>query len=92
MAVQDVGKGVVWHVASGHAFTNRGLVEEAQGELLPPILRRVPPDAVVVFDVFHQFGLIRVGEQISTLQDWAYRTPSGWEVAYRPRKEYPWGA
>jgi len=21
-----------------------------------------------------------------------HRTPSGWEVAYRPRKEYPWGA
>jgi hypothetical protein len=82
MAVQTVGEGVVWHLTPGNAFANRGLAAENQGELLPPLLRRVPPGGVVVFDAFHQFGLIRVGEQIVTLQDWLYRTPWGWATLF----------
>jgi hypothetical protein len=82
MAVQTVGAGVVWHLAPGHAFANRALAEEGHGDLLPPLLRHVPAGGVVVFDTFHQFGLIRVGEQIRTLQDWLYRTPWGWATLF----------
>lgn len=81
-AVQAVGEGVVWHLAPGHAFANRGLAEEEMGQLLPPLLRTVPPGGVVVFDTFHQFGLLRAGEQIATLQDWLYRTPWGWATLF----------
>ena len=81
-AVQNVGGGVVWHLAPGHAFANRGLAVENGGELLPPILRHVPAGGVVIFDTFHQFGLIRMGERIVTLQDWLYRTPSGWATLF----------
>jgi hypothetical protein len=82
MAVQSVGQGVVWHLAPGHAFANRGLREEDHGQLLPPLLRTVSPGGVVVFDTFHQSGLLRVGEQIVTLQDWLYRTPAGWATLF----------
>jgi hypothetical protein len=82
MAVQTLGVGVVWHLTPGNAFANAGLAAENQGELLPPLLRRVPPGGVVVFDTFHQFGLSRVGEQIVTLQDWVYRTPWGWGTLF----------
>jgi hypothetical protein len=81
-AVQSVGAGYVWHLAPGSAFANRALAEDNQGELLPPILRAVPAGGTVVFDTFHQFGLSRVGEQIATLQDWLYRTPSGWATLF----------
>jgi hypothetical protein len=81
-AVQQVGSGVVWHLASGSAFTNAGLAEQDQGDLLPPLLRRVPAGGVVAFDTYHQFGLSRVGEQILTLQDWLYRTPTGWATLF----------
>jgi len=82
MAVQAVGDGVVWHLAPGNAFTNHGLQLEDHGDFLPPILRTVPPGGVVVFDTFHQFGLSRAGEQIATLQDWIYRTPTGWATLF----------
>lgn len=82
VAVQTIGDGVVWHLAPGSALVNRGLREENQGDLLPPILRRVPEGGVVAFDTFHQFGLIRFGERILTLQDWLYRTSSGWAVLF----------
>jgi hypothetical protein len=81
-AVQPLGEGIVWHLTPGNAFANGGLAEENQGELLPPLLRRVQPDAVVVFDTYHQFGISRVGEQIATLQDWLYRTPPGWATFF----------
>jgi hypothetical protein len=81
-AVQQVGNGVVWHLAPGSAFTNVVLAEQELGELLPPLLREVPPGGVVAFDTYHQFGLSRVGEQIVTLQDWLYRTPTGWATLF----------
>jgi hypothetical protein len=81
-AVQPLGAGVVWHLTPGNAFVNGGLAEENHGELLPPLLRRVEPQAVVAFDTYHQFGLSRVGEQIATLQDWLYRTPPGWATFF----------
>jgi hypothetical protein len=81
-AVQPLGEGLVWHLTPGNAFANAGLAEENQGELLPPLLRAVQPDAVVAFDTYHQFGISRVGEQIATLQDWLYRTPPGWATFF----------
>lgn len=77
-AVQGLGEGSVWHLVRGSAFANRALREENQGELLPPLLRGVPPGGVIAFDTYHQFGVSRVGERIVTLQDWLYRTPGGW--------------
>lgn len=82
MAVQSVGEGVVWHLAPGNAFSNRGLAQDNHGDLLPPLLRSVPAGGVIVFDTFHQFGSIRMGEQILTLQDWLYRTPTGWATLF----------
>ena len=81
-AVQQVGSGVVWHLTPGIAFVNHGLAQEDHGQLLPPILRYVPPGGTIAFDTYHQFGVSRVGEQIVTLQDWLYRTPSGWATFF----------
>lgn len=82
VAVQSVGDGVVWHLATGVDLTNLNLAEYEQGELLPAFLRRVPEGGVVVFDAYHLFGFSRVGEQIATLQDWLYRTPTGWAALF----------
>ncbi|HAJ37749.1 MAG TPA: hypothetical protein DCL15_18930 [Chloroflexi bacterium] len=82
VAVQSVGDGVVWHLAPGIDLTNRNLAEYAQGELLPALLRNVRAGGVVVFDAYHLFGFSRVGEQIATLQDWLYRTPTGWATLF----------
>ena len=81
-AVQQVGSGVVWHLTPGIAFVNHGLAQEDHGQLLPPILRYVPPGGTIAFDTYHQFGVSRVGEQIATLQDWLYRTPTGWATFF----------
>jgi hypothetical protein len=82
VAVQQVGKGVVWHLAPQVDLTNLNLSEFEQGELLPAFLRGVPEAGVVVFDAYHLFGLSRVGDQIATLQDWLYRTPTGWATLF----------
>jgi hypothetical protein len=78
VAVQRVGEGVVWHLTPGQALTNEALRGRSQGELLPAFLRFVPAGSVVVFDAYHLFGASRAGERIATLQDWLYRTPTGW--------------
>lgn len=87
VAVQTVGQGVVWHLAPGVNLTNGNLGDFGQGDLLPAILRNVPnggaPErGVIVFDAYHLFGLSRVGDQIATLQDWLYRTPTGWATLF----------
>lgn len=82
VAVQALGEGVVWHFAPGVDFTNRNLREFAQGELAPALLRTTPEGSVVVFDSYHLFGFSRVGERIATLQDWLYRTPTGWATLF----------
>lgn len=82
VAVQRVGQGVVWHLAPGVDFTNINLREFDQGDLLPALLRNVPEKGIVVFDAYHLFGLSRVGDQIATLQDWLYRTPTGWATLF----------
>jgi hypothetical protein len=81
-AVQKMGDGVVWHLAPGVDLTNLNLQEYAQGELLPALLRGAPAGGVVVFDTYHLFGFSRMGEQIATLQDWLYRTPTGWATLF----------
>lgn len=82
VAVQQVGEGVVWHLAPGNGLTNEGLQVGEQGDLLPAFLRTVPSDGAVVFDTYHLYGLSRVGERIVTLQDWLYRTPAGWATLF----------
>lgn len=81
-AVQSLGAGVVWHFAPGVDFTNLNLRSFDQGELLPALLRTVPDGGVIMFDAYHLFGLSRVGDQIATLQDWLYRTPTGWATLF----------
>ena len=81
-AVQSLGAGIVWHFAPGVDFTNLNLRSFDQGELLPALLRTVPEGGVIVFDAYHLFGLSRVGDQIATLQDWLYRTPTGWATLF----------
>ena len=78
LAVQAVGNGVVWHAVPGLAFSNDGLRQNSQGELLPALLRTVPAGGTVVFDTAHLFGAISANQPIATLQDWLYRTPGGW--------------
>lgn len=82
VAVQAVGRGVVWHFAPGVDFTNHALQAFAQGDLLLALLRTVPESSVAAFDTYHLFGLSRVGERIATLQDWLYRTPTGWATLF----------
>jgi len=77
LAVQALGDGVVWYAAPGIALSNDGLRQNAQGELLPALLRDLPPGGTAVFaagDFFATAG----AQPIATLQDWLYRTPSGW--------------
>ncbi len=82
LAVQPVGRGVVWHLSPANGLTNGPLRDSEQGAMLPPILRTVPAGGLVVFDTFHLLGLSRIGERIETLQDWLYRTPTGWAVLF----------
>lgn len=82
VAVQPVGRGVVWHLTPGNGMVNDALEFSHHGHFLPAILRTVPDGGVVVFDTYHQFGLSRVGERIATLQDWLYRTPTGWATLF----------
>jgi hypothetical protein len=82
VAVQAVGNGVVWHLTPSNGMTNGALEFDDHGHFLPAILRTVPAAGVVVFDTYHQFGLSRVGERIATLQDWLYRTPTGWATLF----------
>lgn len=81
-AVQQVERGWVWHLAPGTAFSNGGLANGGQGSLLVAILRTVPSRGRAVFDTFHQFGVSRAGDTISTLQEWLYRTPTGWATGF----------
>ena len=78
LAVQAMGDGVVWHAVPGLAFSNDGLRQNGQGELLPALLRTIPAGGAVVFDTAHLFGAGGANQPIATLQDWLYRTPGGW--------------
>ncbi|MCS6826453.1 MAG: DUF4350 domain-containing protein [Caldilinea sp.] len=82
VAAQPLGEGVVWHFAPGVDFSNGALREFAHGELTPALLRTTPEGSVVVFDSYHLFGFSRFGERIATLQDWLYRTPTGWATLF----------
>lgn len=79
-AVQQFGKGVVWHLSLHHALTNEQLREPAQAMLTPALLRHVPEGGKIAFDTYHLFGPMSTTETaaIQSLQDWLYRTPTGW--------------
>ncbi len=77
LAVQALGDGVVWYAAPGIALSNDGLRQNDQGELLPALLRDLPPGGTVIFAVGDFFATAGA-QPIATLQDWLYRTPSGW--------------
>ena len=80
VAIQTIGKGVVWHLTEDFAFTNLNLRDERIAALLPAILRTVPTGAPVVFSTHHLLAyepLIDGPGEVSTLQDWLYTTPFG---------------
>ena len=80
VALQTIGKGVVWHLTEDFALTNLKLRDARIASLLPAILRTVPAGAQVLFNTPHlaTFDAVddRLGE-VTTLQDWLYTTPFG---------------
>ena len=85
LAVLRQGEGWVWLVGEPLAFTNGQLSEDhAQAQLIPAILRTVPPGGTVVLDTYHLFGpLLPVGAApVESLKDWLYLTTTGWAVVF----------
>ena len=80
VALQYIGKGVVWHLTEDFALTNLHLRDERIASLLPAILRTVPAGAPVLFSTPHLVTFDSLDEplgEVTTLQDWLYSTPFG---------------
>lgn len=80
VALQFIGKGVVWHLTEEFALTNSNLRDERIASLLPAMLRTVPAGAPVIFSTHHLASYNMDGGElgtVSTLQDWLYTTPFG---------------
>lgn len=80
VALQLIGKGVVWHLTEDFALTNYNLREDRIASLLPAILRTVPTGGDVAVSTHHLArlaALIDQSGQLTTLQDWLYTTPFG---------------
>ncbi len=76
-------QGRVWLLASGYEFTNQAFSQPGQAELLLAILARIPPGSAVAFDTFHLDGpTVQALEDVTTIQDWLYRTPVGWALLF----------
>ena len=82
VAVEQLGSGTVWYFSPDHDFTNESLRDEDQAKLLPAVLRTVPKGGMAVFDTYHMFGQIPGTAQITSLQDWLYKTPLGWASVF----------
>ncbi len=80
VALQFIGKGVVWHLTEDFALTNLNLRDSRIASLLPAILRTVPAGAPVIFSTHHLASHAQANGDlgaVSTLQDWLYTTPFG---------------
>lgn len=80
VALQYIGKGVVWHMTEDFAFTNLNLRDTRIAALLPAILRTVPAGAPVVISTSHLMNYNQLESalgEVTTLQDWLYTTPFG---------------
>ena len=85
VAVQTLGEGTIWHLSLQHTLTNQALGARDQAMLVPALLRTVPSGGQVLFDTYHLYGPasadVQSGE-ITSLQDWLYRTPLGWATLF----------
>lgn len=83
LAVQQVEQGVVWHLSPHHSLINEQLRDPAQATIVPALLRHAPPGARVVIDTYHLFGPAAATDNtITSLQDWLYRTTTGWALLF----------
>ncbi|MFN8492674.1 MAG: DUF4350 domain-containing protein [Caldilineaceae bacterium] len=85
IAVQQVGRGVVWHLSLDFLLTNEQLRDKNVAALMPALLRNVPDHGALLFDTYHLYGPDlngNLGKQITTLQEWLYRTPFGWAILF----------
>ena len=85
VAVQSMGQGTIWFLSLQHTLTNQALGVRDQAILVPALLRTVPRGGQVLFDTYHLYGPasadVQSGE-ITSLQDWLYRTPLGWATLF----------
>lgn len=77
LAIQQIEQGVVWHLSPHHSLINEQLRDPAQATIVPALLRHVPAGARLIFDTYHLFGPGAADQEITSLQDWLYRTALG---------------
>ena len=82
VAVQQIGDGTVWHLASIHDFTNISLRDEREAGLLPPLLRTVPAGGRVLLDTYHLFASPTAEGEITSVQAWFYQTAAGRAIIF----------
>ena len=77
-AVQELGRGTVWHFTTDHDFVNDSLSDRQQAALIPALLRRVPDGGNILFDTYHMLSYGKqTSNQIASIRDWLYRTYTG---------------
>lgn len=81
LAVAAIGDGTAWFLSQNYGLTNQDLRSTGQSYLLPALLRTVPAGGRIVFDTFHQVDAT-AGLEFTSLQDWLYRTPTGWALLF----------
>ncbi len=81
LAVASIGDGIVWFLSEDYGLTNQDLKTTGQSYLLPALLRTVPAGGRIAFDSYHQVDAT-AGLTFTSLQDWLYRTPTGWALLF----------
>ncbi|MEM8531717.1 MAG: DUF4350 domain-containing protein [Chloroflexota bacterium] len=71
------GRGYIYLATTVYPFTNNGLREEANAELVLNLLRRVPSGGRVLFDEYHH-GFFTPPSTTTTI----FSSPWGWAAAY----------
>ncbi len=82
VALQQIGDGVVWHLAPRHDLTNLSLHDENEARLVPPLLRTVPMGGRVLLDTYHLFRSPTREGQIDSIQAWFYQTAAGRAIIF----------
>lgn len=83
-ALERRGQGWVWVLSERFLLTNRQLSDEKDAaRLVPALLRGVEPGRPAIFDTYHLYGPDpQATAGVRTLQDWLYRTPTGWATLF----------
>lgn len=83
VAVARRGAGWLWLLSEDFSLTNEKLTgQRSTAQIVPALLRSVPPGGQVIFDTYHLFGPAEEEAGINSLQEWAYTTPSGWAALF----------